>query len=54
MSWKLYLREHWCRVDSVLFILCPVFITVGQLLEWIFPEIFASNSGGWVIGGTEG
>lgn len=55
MSRKLFLFGRWWRLDVVVFVMCPMVITVGQVLDWIF-GFFGSSSGssGWIVGATEG
>ena len=53
MSQKLYLFGRWWRLDVVLFVMCPVIITVGQVIDWFF-GLFASTSTEWIVGATDG
>ncbi len=53
MSEKLFLFGRWWRLGTVLFVLCPAIITVGQVLDWMF-GLFGSAPVGWIVGATEG
>ncbi len=51
LSW---LRFHWSRSDTILFIVCPMVFSVVSVLDWFFGLFGSGNPGDFVIGGTEG